>query len=68
MKFHTILRKLIDEREFATDKAFADHSGVPQQTLHNLLSGNRRPSWDTVQKIAKALGVSTDVFRDKESK
>jgi predicted transcriptional regulator len=64
--FPAILRKLIDDAGHLTDKSFADHAGIPQQTLSCLLNGSRRPSWDTVQTIAKALGVSTDVFRDKK--
>ena len=58
------MAKAIEEGGFASTAAFAQSSGIPPQTLHNLLSGQRKPRWDTVQRIAAALGISTDSLRD----
>jgi transcriptional regulator with XRE-family HTH domain len=46
-----------------TAYALARRSGVSKQALSKLLSGDSRPSWDTVVKLADALGVSTESFR-----
>jgi transcriptional regulator with XRE-family HTH domain len=41
-------------------------SGVPQTTISNYILRRNRPSWDHVQRIAKALGVScTDLMDDE---
>lgn len=45
--------------------ALAEKCGLSRQTIHNLEAGTHRPAWDVVQSLATALGVSTDVFRDK---
>jgi DNA-binding XRE family transcriptional regulator len=45
--------------------AFAKAHGFPQQTIQNYVAGTRRPTWDMVQQLAKALGVTTDTFRDQ---
>ncbi len=43
--------------------ALAAKAGVSRQGLYRLLAGERAPSWDTVQKLAAALGVSTEELR-----
>jgi transcriptional regulator with XRE-family HTH domain len=48
-----------------TMQDLADASGVSKQVVHNCEAGKSRPTWDVVQSLASALGVSTDVFRDK---
>lgn len=41
-----------------TQTQLAEQSGVDQRTISDLERGaNRNPSWETVSKIAKALGV-----------
>lgn len=41
-------------------------SGVSQQLLSVYLAGTTRPSWDHVQALAIALGVSCEQLRDDE--
>lgn len=41
-------------------------SGLSDDVLRQYETGKRRPTWDSVQQIAKALGVPTDVFRDQQ--
>jgi DNA-binding XRE family transcriptional regulator len=45
--------------------ALAEAAGLSRQTIHQYEAGERRPTWDAVQAIAKALNTSTDTFRDK---
>lgn len=40
----------------------ADKAGITRQHVYKLLQGSE-PSWDTVQRLATALGVSTEAFR-----
>jgi transcriptional regulator with XRE-family HTH domain len=44
--------------------ALARRSGVSKQALSLLELGERAPTWETVQLLALALGVSTEDFRD----
>jgi len=41
-------------------------SGLSDDVLRQYETGKRRPTWDSVQQIAKSLGVPTDVFRDQQ--
>jgi transcriptional regulator with XRE-family HTH domain len=45
-----------------TAYALSKAGGVPQQTLSNLLRGERRPTWETVCRLAEALGVTPNDF------
>lgn len=45
--------------------AFCKAHDLSQQTVQGYVAGTRRPTWDMVQRLAGALGVSTDVFRDR---
>jgi transcriptional regulator with XRE-family HTH domain len=47
--------------------ALAQQSGLSRQTLSQLESGRSQPSWETVRKLAAALGVETDAFRPESS-
>lgn len=49
-----------------TQKQLADRVGMHYQNLARLERGTRGPSWETVLKLADALGVSTEEFRDEE--
>jgi transcriptional regulator with XRE-family HTH domain len=40
----------------------AQISGVAKQTLSKLEMGETAPSWETVQLLARALGVSCEAF------
>lgn len=44
--------------------ALAKKAGMSQQTLSYLESQDREPNWSSVQRIARALGVSCEVFYD----
>ena len=47
-----------------TANAFSKSSGVPQTTLSGYLRRVRKPSWEHVQKLARALGVSCIDLQD----
>ncbi len=46
-----------------TRYALAKASGVSQGQLAHLEAGRRGPNWQTVCKLADALGVSVQAFR-----
>jgi transcriptional regulator with XRE-family HTH domain len=60
--FAALLAALL-RRGGLTAYALARRSGVSKQALSKLLSGDSRPSWHTVCRLADALGVSTESFR-----
>ena len=45
--------------------AFCKAHDLLQSSVQSYVSGKSRPTWDMVQRLAQALGVSTDVFRDR---
>ena len=57
--------KRLREQKHMTPTELADASGVPRVHLYPLEKGDKRPNWETVQKLAVALGVSTDELRDE---
>lgn len=61
----TFGRRLRELREAAGVSVYrlAQLAGVTRQQLGRLESGARQPSWDTVCKLADALGASTEDFR-----
>lgn len=61
--FAAILKRL-REKAGLSQSQLAAAAGLSRQVVHNYENG-RRPPWDAVQSISKALGVSTDTFRDK---
>jgi DNA-binding XRE family transcriptional regulator len=56
--------KSLREKAGLTVAALARSTGLSRAGLYKLESGESRPSWDVVQKIAAALSVPTDTFRD----
>lgn len=44
--------------------ALAQKSGVSKQALSRLELGESEPTWDTVQKLALALGIECTEFKD----
>jgi transcriptional regulator with XRE-family HTH domain len=44
--------------------ALAKRAGVSKQTISHLESGRNEPGWETVQKLALALGVTCEAFTD----
>lgn len=65
-KFAPVLRRVLD-RYGVTPTNLARAVGVSPQRITNLLSEGRgardNPNWLTVQRIADALGISTDELR-----
>lgn len=57
--------KALREKAGLSGAELAEKCGTTRQTVHNLESGTHRPTWDLVQQLAAALGVSTDTFRDR---
>jgi len=67
---NSFAQKLKTAREKAglSQYALAKLSGLSKQALSNLELGNREPSWETVQRLVGALGVSCEVFSDPDLK
>jgi transcriptional regulator with XRE-family HTH domain len=63
MKFGDRLRELRD-RAGLTQQQLAQKAVIALPTLRGLERGQHRPSWKSVVKLARALGVSTDAFAD----
>lgn len=59
--FAARLRSLMDQAGLSISD-LARASGVPRQTLHRYLKGQRKPTLEHAQKVAAALGKRTDVF------
>lgn len=62
--FGAILRREREKAELSVS-ALAGRAKLLAATLRMYEAGTRRPGWDAVQAIAKALDVPTDTFRDK---
>ena len=45
-----------------TQEQLAERANMYSQHITRLETGGRSPTWETVLKLAKALGVSTDKF------
>ena len=45
-----------------TQEQLAELVGMKSQNIARLESGGRTPGWDTVLKLAEALGVTPDAF------
>lgn len=43
-------------------------SGIPQNTLYQILSGKHKPQFETVVKIAKTLNITTDSLISQRKK
>jgi transcriptional regulator with XRE-family HTH domain len=56
--------QLLRERAALSQYALARRAGLSKQALSRLEKGDREPSWDTVQRIAAALGVDCTAFAD----
>jgi transcriptional regulator with XRE-family HTH domain len=59
-------RKLIELRTAAGVSAYrlAQLTGISRQALSQLETGQTIPTWETVQKIARALGLNCEAFED----
>ncbi len=58
--------RLKEAREEAglTQYALAKRAGISKQAMNLLESGRNQPSWETVQRIAHALGLPCERFQD----
>ena len=63
----TFAEKLKRLREEAglSQAALAEKTGMNLSTIAKIEQGLREPGWATVQKLARALGVSCEVFMDE---
>lgn len=61
VKFNEMLRSLRSKAGM-TQEQLADKAGMPLASLRGHEQGQRLPSWASVVKLSRALGVSTDVF------
>jgi|HubBroStandDraft_6_1064221.scaffolds.fasta_scaffold258398_4 transcriptional regulator with XRE-family HTH domain len=59
--FAELLAELLMEKGITPYRA-AQVSGVSKQMLSLLLNGKSQPSWETVVRLSRALGVSTEAF------
>jgi transcriptional regulator with XRE-family HTH domain len=55
------LRELQDAAKM-TQTELAERAGSHRQTIAQLETGVRKPTWETVQALARALGVSCQAF------
>lgn len=61
MTFAEKLRELRDAKGLSEAK-LAEASGIPFGTVHVYAIGRRKPSFASVVKLAKALGVTCEAF------
>ncbi len=57
--------KALREQSGLSVAELADKVDISRESVRLYENGERRPTWDAVQALATALGVSTDTFRDK---
>src|SRR5262249_17774080 len=62
--FGTVLVRLREAAAMSQDE-LANRSGLTRQALWYLETGDREPSWDTVQRLAKALGLDCSAFENE---
>jgi transcriptional regulator with XRE-family HTH domain len=60
--FAARLRELRDAAKL-TQHELSERTGLHRQAIAKLETGVTRPTWDTVQVLAAALGVSCEAFR-----
>jgi transcriptional regulator with XRE-family HTH domain len=65
--FNELLKELRSKKGF-TQQSLANAAGMSISAIAKLEAGGLDPSWSTVQKLAKALGVDCTAFQDKEAK
>lgn len=58
--------KEVRARAGLTQEALARAADISLSAITKLESGKVDPTWGTVQRIAKALGVSVEEFKDDE--
>ena len=74
MKEYTAMSRFIDNTESLrleqgwTIQALADHIDMLRPQLSNVLSGKNSPTLDTMERIAKGLGVDVQDLLNKQRK
>jgi transcriptional regulator with XRE-family HTH domain len=63
MRFKDVLRDL-RTKSGLTQEQLAGRAEIPLSSLRGHEQGQRIPSWASVVKLSKALGVSCDAFAD----
>jgi transcriptional regulator with XRE-family HTH domain len=63
-RFGDNLKRLIALRGTST-QAIAEKAGLCQRSVQSYVSGARSPTWAAAIKLAVALGVSTEEFRQE---
>jgi transcriptional regulator with XRE-family HTH domain len=61
MLFKDLLRELREKAKL-TQEQLAEKANISLGSLRNHEQGHRQPSWSAVVQLARALGVTTDVF------
>jgi DNA-binding XRE family transcriptional regulator len=56
--------KQIREEKGMTQDGLAQSSGLNRFSVAKLEQGQREPNWPTVLRLAKALGVGVEAFKD----
>jgi transcriptional regulator with XRE-family HTH domain len=56
--------KTLREKAGLSQRELAHKAGLTRDAVSSLEQGRRQPAWDTVQALCRALGVSSEVFRD----
>ena len=56
--------RFLREREGISPYRLAQLSGISKQALYRLEAGDTQPAWETVQRLAKALGVDYQELAD----
>jgi DNA-binding XRE family transcriptional regulator len=56
--------KELRERAGMTQPALAERVGMNRFSIAQLEQGRRKPTWETVQALSDALGVSCEAFRE----
>jgi transcriptional regulator with XRE-family HTH domain len=65
MPFNERLKELRKDAHLSQD-GLAKAAGLSTDTVAKLERPGKEPSWDTVVKLARALGVSLDAFTDTD--
>lgn len=60
--FHVRLRHLREAAGLSVAE-FAQRANLQRTHLHALEGGRKQPTWETVCRLADALGVSVEAFR-----
>jgi DNA-binding transcriptional regulator YhcF (GntR family) len=64
-----ILVRLIKEKGYPSNRAFAEEIGIPPTTLQSMLTrGIGKASVDNVIKICRALGITVDELQEMSKK